>query len=135
MLIRNKNPKTVKEIAEDINDESHDRYKNFARFFNETADTAHANSVDKGFWDATSDDGTKIALMHSELSEALEAVRKPELEGHINESHTLLEEELADTVIRIMDFASSKGMDVGGAIIAKMQFNRSRTAMHGGKKF
>ena len=42
-----------------------------------------------------------------------------------------LEEELADAVIRIMDYAFGKDLDVAGAIVAKMEYNESREFMHG----
>ena len=74
--------------------------------------------------------GEKIALMHSELSEALEADRKDLPSDHI-EGFTGVEEELADTVIRILDFAGHHQLRLGEAIIAKLQFNLSRPYKHG----
>ena len=41
----------------------------------ELAKEIHQNAVDKGFWYEDRNEGECIALMHSELSEALEAVR------------------------------------------------------------
>ena len=75
--------------------------------------------------------GEIIALMHSELSEGLEADRKgrpaddkvPQFDG--------LTAELADTVIRIMNFAGEERLPVGAAIIAKMRMNETRPPKHG----
>lgn len=76
-----------------------------------------------------------IALIHSELSEALEGLRHGNtLDDKIPE-FTSAEAELADAVIRIMHLSVLNGWDVGSAIIAKMKFNATREHMHGGKLF
>lgn len=69
--------------------------------------------------------GEVVALMHSELSEALEADRKglrdnklPHRDGR--------EVEFADCIIRILDTAAALGLDVAGAVIEKNRFNRER---------
>jgi len=69
--------------------------------------------------------GEVVALMHSELSEALEADRKgladdklPHRDGR--------EVEFADCIIRICDTAAALGFDLGGAFLEKDQFNRQR---------
>lgn len=88
-----------------------------------------------GFYDNPVDDGTRIALMHSELSEALDAMRH----GDPPDSHipqfSGTEAELADVVLRIMDFSQHRGLRVAEAIIAKLAYNATRPRMHGGKKF
>jgi NTP pyrophosphatase (non-canonical NTP hydrolase) len=43
----------------------------------------------------------------------------------------MVEEELADVVIRIMDYAFGHDFDVAGAILAKIEYNKSREFMHG----
>lgn len=76
-----------------------------------------------------------IALEHSELSEALEAIRAGNPESLKIAPFSQVEEELADLVIRVCDHAATEGYDLAGAVLAKMAYNRSRPRMHGGKKF
>lgn len=54
----------------------------------------------------------------------------------------MIEVELADAVIRIADLAGYLGLDLGGAIMAKLEYNRRRAdhklenrAKQGGKAF
>ena len=83
----------------------------------------------QGFWESDNT-GEKIALMHSELSEALEADRKG-LEAEHIEGFTGVEEELADCIIRILDFAHRHDLRLGEAISAKIVYNLTRPYKHG----
>jgi NTP pyrophosphatase (non-canonical NTP hydrolase) len=105
----------------------------FQQFFSIIQYYCYGMSRDKGFWESDNP-GEKIALMHSELSEALEAIRKGNPESKKIPGFTHSEEELADCVIRIMDFAGYFGLDLAEAIIAKIEHNASRPHKHG-KKF
>lgn len=82
----------------------------------------------QGFWPkdgapTTVKKAEKIALIHSEVSECLEAIRKGD---SFNEA-----EELADAVIRILDYCGYYGIDLGAAIEAKMLQNYQRPFRHG----
>ena len=79
--------------------------------------------------------GLQIALMHSELSEALEAIRLGNPQSEKIPEFTLLEEELADVVLRIMNFGGQLGLRISEAIVAKDEYNDNRPFKHGGKNF
>jgi NTP pyrophosphatase (non-canonical NTP hydrolase) len=70
-------------------------------------------------------DGELIALMHSELSEALEAVRKGLPDSHLPHRRGV-EVELADLLIRVFDYAGARGLDLEGAVREKLAFNARR---------
>lgn len=69
--------------------------------------------------------GEVVALMHSELSEALEADRKNLMDDKL--PHRCGQEvEFADCIIRILDTCAARGYDIAGAIIEKNRYNRAR---------
>lgn len=114
---------------------SETRFTEFAIDFDCMAEEVHMNSRAKGWWDEDRNNGEMIALMHSELSEALEGYRHGNPpDDHIPEFSSV-EAELADVVIRIMDMAAARGLRVGEAIIAKHKYNTTRKHKHGGKAF
>lgn len=69
--------------------------------------------------------GERIALIHSEISEAMEAGRKDLPSDKITE-FTGVEEELADTLIRIFDLAGAMKLRLGAAFVAKYRYNQTR---------
>lgn len=96
---------------------------------------AHNNAVAKGFWDNADDSliakSGRLMLMVSELGEACEAQRKGiEHSEHIPE-FTGEEEELADVIIRILDYAGRYKLRLANALITKMQYNATRPYRHG----
>ena len=107
------------------------------------SDQCHGASLDAGWWTdlkngtdlaAEARSGSrfgkalvaeKLVLIHSEVSEAMEGARK-NLKDDKLVARPMIEVELADAVIRIADLAGALGLDLGGAIAEKMQFNRVR---------
>ena len=92
----------------------------------ELAHEIRLNNEKNGFiWDTAIDVPALLALIHSEVSEALEAYRdeKP------------LDEELADVIIRVLDLSDRLGVDIGKALREKVEKNKLRGFRHGRKRF
>ena len=104
---------------------------------------AHNTAREKGFWEDTSTPITpfeetldadwdrrlvseKIALIHSEVSEALEELRDGTLEKFGGE--------LADIIIRTADLAGAMKLDLAALVVAKLEANKARPVKHG-KRF
>lgn len=118
--------------------------------------SCHQNAKDHGFWDDEDQlvkeintigtessmdiiirlfNSEKIALEMSELAERLECLRKDptEVDKHCPDFLNL-EIEVADLIIRALDFSGRRNLRIGEAIIAKMKYNADREYKHG-KKF
>jgi len=101
----------------------------------ELAQDLHQTAREKGFWGTEADDetfATKIALIHSEATEVLEAIRK-------NQGPEAITEELADLIIRTLDLYA--GLHRHGrtrhslhdVLQLKSEKNKERPVLHGNR--
>lgn len=103
---------------------------------NEYARVIHQIAREHGWWDTDRNFGEMLALMHSELSEALEAHREHKpgfyIENNKPEGWAV---ELVDCVIRIFDTLHEAGIDIDKALSLKVAYNNTRPFKHGGKAY
>lgn len=95
----------------------------------------HQDNCEAGWWtdlktgeSLTNDPQTpfvKLVMVHSEVSEAVEGLRKGLMDDKLPH-RPMCEVELADTIIRILDLAGALGYDIGGALCEKLEFNSRR---------
>ena len=100
----------------------------------ELAEEIHSNAVAHGWWEENRPFGEIIALCHSELSEALEEYRngKPQV-YYKDDKPEGIAVELADCIIRILEYCGKEKIDIAEIIKVKHEFNKTRPYKHGGK--
>lgn len=103
----------------------------FIRSFEQLSQIVHQIACEKGWWKEERNDGEIIALIHSELSEALEALRNGNPPDDKIPQFSGVEAELADVIIRIMDYTYHLEYCVADALIHKVVFNEEREHKHG----
>ena len=131
----------------------------FVKGFKAVAALHHERMREKGFWDmrdaivdacaqdvpgrsfeqavelkqAATDmvDTAALALVTTETSETVEALRHGNGPDDKIPHHCGAAAELADVILRIMDLAHARKWDVAQALVDKMQMNQGREKMHG----
>ena len=103
----------------------------------EWCEVIHACAVDHGWWEAKRPFPEIVALIHSEASEAFERYRErwdPQSIKYFDDKPEGIPIELADIVIRVMDYCARAGIDLEEAIALKHKYNLTRPYRHGGKR-
>ena len=105
---------------------------------NQMIEESHRRAVEHGWWETAEDKSipVKLALIHSEVSEALEEYRRERMEiwssdGGKPEGFPI---ELADIMIRVFDLAGALDIDLEAALRFKSNYNEARPYRHGGRK-
>lgn len=88
-------------------------------------DLCHGLAKDAGWHDKPREVGTDLMLIVSELSEAMEGIRKDLMDDHLPH-RKMFEVEIADVIIRACDTAGKYSLDIGAALIEKLKYNTQR---------
>lgn len=113
----------------------------YANILDDLSELIYESNVKAGWWTGTAPAGdprcpdgphfhkwaipTKLALVHSEISEALEGYRKNSMDDHLPH-RKMIEVELADALIRIFDIAGALNLSIGEALVEKYNYNQTR---------
>ena len=102
---------------------------------NKWAEEIHANSVKHGWWEADRPFAEVAMLVTCEVAEAVEEARAGRPMHYIEDGKPEgIAVEMADALIRILDWFGKEGLDVEAIVREKHDYNKGRPYKHG-KKF
>jgi NTP pyrophosphatase (non-canonical NTP hydrolase) len=114
--------------------------------FNELAKEIHEGNAARGFWEGERKLTEVVMLTVCELAEAIEADRagkwcnetdifqyknRPTPERFKETVKDSVQDEIADAIIRLLDFSHKFGIDLNFHIAEKLKYNASRPYKHG----
>ncbi|RLD64906.1 MAG: hypothetical protein DRI84_07925 [Bacteroidetes bacterium] len=105
----------------------------------ELANKCHADAKSLGWYDdgKTKSDLETLMMVVTEVSEAVDEIRKPDAKVRYikNGKPEGYGVEIADTIIRLLDYCSYKDINIESIILEKLKYNLTRGYRHGDKKF
>ena len=93
---------------------------------NRLSEATNKCSIASGGWDNDPSDGEKIASLHSKISTIWECVRRQDPKDEKMPTFTRVESEMADLVLKLMDYAQQRRLRLGEAVIARHRLNLNR---------
>lgn len=143
-------PVWVDDTSKEINKESN--VVNYTKDLNFLSKSIYKANKEKGFWDKERNVGELLMLITSELGEAMEAHRKGKfanrrlyeaIDPTNRPNHDIFsfrstikdsfEDEIADTLIRLLDLCGGLGIDIAWHVENKLKYNKTRERLHGKK--
>lgn len=118
-------------LSEDAAEDALANKEAFVRHWNDMAAISHKGAKERGFWERGPGVAELIALMHKELSQALQAHREGNRKDDKLPWLSGLSVQLADCVNRILDIDAALSLGVAEALVEKMAFNEQRGRLHG----
>lgn len=125
--------KTLK-IKEALKEKENELFEGACSILTTLSHFANSDARANGWWDKPRDIGALFMLMVTEIAEAYEAHRNNDaMDDHLPDVPGV-HAELADTIIRILDFCGENNIPIGDIVERKMKYNRTRGYRHGGKQ-
>ena len=107
----------------------------FMNYFKHMQKSVEETATKTGWHETERPETEYVANIHREISELFDAIAKDDPPDKHCPEFNSSEIEMADVIIRLMDWAAQDGYRLAEAIVAKARYNQTRSYRHGGKKF